>query len=468
METLLQKTGFSEKQCENILENPYNSFRSFFFEVFALAVKRVEGVFLPADHLIRWATILQIYPRTSIVSARKHLKTTLDLGYLAWKLFRMEKQYNEWLFLAYKTDLGEYQLKRLNRYIEALPEDEFFGTLKRLTPADTIIRYGKDGKEFICEAEGMESFKRGRAPDGIIADDILKDPEAHLDLSQIEKITQTFFEQVESMPKDELHVSGTPQDDTDLFSRLEQSKSYYAIRCSAEKDIKNCVPLWGNRFPWEKLQEIRLNIGDKAYKKEYLCQPVRGTEGYISIDKLNRLINPKAINYGLAHNLNLSGKTMFAGMDLGKKTHPSHLTVFIEEDGRLKQIHSKFMDGWDYQDQIEYTRQAIKAFQIDCLLYDNTRAEFECAYEQGDLPGEMTGVTFTSKSKFSMATEVDRVVTNEIIELLPDERQKRQILSVDCDLKAPETAEGHGDAFFSLCLAVQAWANNRGDVSMLV
>ena len=422
---------------------------------------------MPADHLIKWATILQLYPRTSIVSARKHLKTTLDLGYLAWKMYTMDKPYTEWLFLAYKTDLGEYQLKRLNRYIEALPEDEFFGKFKRLTLADTIIRYGKDGQEFICEAEGMESFKRGRAPDGIIADDILKDPEAHLDLSQIEKITQTFFEQVESMPKYELHVSGTPQDDTDLFSRLELSKTYYAIRCPAEKDAINSIPLWADKFPWDKLQEKRLDIGDKAYRKEYLCQPVRGTEGYIQLDKLNRLININSVNYGFTHNLDLANKEIFGGMDLGKKTHPSHLSIFMEDKGKLKQIHQKFMDGWDYQDQIEYARQAIKAFQMDCLMYDNTRAEFECAFEKGELPGEMIGIPFTSKSKFSMATELDRVATSEILELLPDERQKRQILSVDCDLKAPETADGHGDAFFSLCLAVSAWANSKGIIAWL-
>jgi len=82
--------------------------------------------------------------------------------------------------------------------------------------------------------------------------------------------------------------------------------------------------------------------------------------------------------------------------------------------------------------------------------------------EQGDLPAEMEGVAFTAKTKFALATELDKAVTNEIVELLPDERQKRQILSVDCDLQAPETNEGHGDAFFSLCLAIKAWADASG------
>jgi hypothetical protein len=88
-------------------------------------------------------------------------------------------------------------------------------------------------------------------------------------------------------------------------------------------------------------------------------------------------------------------------------------------------------------------------------------------YEQGTLPGEMKGIPFTSKSKYTMATELDKVVTNRMIQLLPDERQRRQILTVDCDLQAPETAEGHGDSFFSLCLAVQAWSEGRGDIAWM-
>jgi hypothetical protein len=60
-----------------------------------------------------------------------------------------------------------------------------------------------------------------------------------------------------------------------------------------------------------------------------------------------------------------------------------------------------------------------------------------------------------------MATELDKAITNKQIELLDDDRQRRQILTVDCDLQAPETSEGHGDAFFSLCLAILAWTEGE-------
>jgi hypothetical protein len=61
-----------------------------------------------------------------------------------------------------------------------------------------------------------------------------------------------------------------------------------------------------------------------------------------------------------------------------------------------------------------------------------------------------------------MATELDAEITAENLQLLNDERQKRQLLSVDCDLKAPSNSEGHGDAFWSLALAVDAWKQSQG------
>ena len=73
----------------------------------------------------------------------------------------------------------------------------------------------------------------------------------------------------------------------------------------------------------------------------------------------------------------------------------------------------------------------------------------------------MAGVEFTSKNKFAMATAFDRLLTQGNIQLLNDPRQKRQLLNVDNDLQALETEEGHGDCFFSICLAIKAFMKGR-------
>ena len=55
-----------------------------------------------------------------------------------------------------------------------------------------------------------------------------------------------------------------------------------------------------------------------------------------------------------------------------------------------------------------------------------------------------------------MAQIFETFVNEGNMRLLADERQTSQILSVSNELKAPETPMGHGDAFFSIAMALQA------------
>jgi len=156
----------------------------------------------------------------------------------------------------------------------------------------------------------------------------------------------------------------------------------------------------------------------------------------------------------------------YAGWDLGKKAHPAHFAVFgLDRSQRLVQVHSHFFDSVDYKDQIEYINQAIKSFGIAKVSFDNTRMELEGYIEKGELGGEYEPVVFTSKMKFAMASGLDRRMSNKEILFLKDERQGRHLLGVDNDLKSPTTAEGHGDAFWSVCLSV--WAYEQGSSQLL-
>jgi len=440
-----------------------NSFAYFFFFAFSIAIKRVDGSFVTPRYLIPIADRLQFKKRTSTIAPRFHLKSTLLEAHVAWKMLRMEHLFNEGVYFSYTQDLGAYHTKRVKRYIAALPE--LFGNYNNLTDSESVLYYrSQDNRVFYCEPVGILTFQRGKHPNYVWLDDILKDPQVKLDLTQLEKIERIFFEEVEQMPKEELHLIGTPQDQDDLFAKLENKPGYDCARYDAIVDEEKGIALWENNPMWcyKALQERRLRIGDKAFNKEMRCMPVRGEEGYVSLSQLTALISPRLKNYEITRPPKLKERTVVAGFDIGKKSHPSHLCVLAESRSHLLQIHSKFMDGWPYIEQIEYLKQAIEVFKIDKLLYDNTRSEFETSFEQGDLPPQMEGVAFTVKTKFAMAAELDKIITNKKIRLLDDPRQKRQILTVDCDLQAPETSDGHGDAFFSLCLAIKAWADASG------
>ena len=63
---------------------------------------------------------------------------------------------------------------------------------------------------------------------------------------------------------------------------------------------------------------------------------------------------------------------------------------------------------------------------------------------------------FTLKTKNTMAHIFEEYVHSGNLKILRDERQKQQILSVNNELKAPDTPMGHGDAFFSIAMALNA------------
>lgn len=463
----LQRTkSYSVLYSDALLKFSLNSFVHFFYGIYALGVARARRHFAPGMHLTEWAYRIQNFKRTATVAPRKHIKTTLNLGYIAWQLFRMAflpaMKFDEILYMSYLEDNAGYQLRWLKRYLAFIP---FFEQYRNLTLANSIMHYSIEGREFICAPCGILAFKRGQHPRVLVCDDILKDPkEKKMNPAVITEINRIFAEEVESMPTEELHVFGTPQSNGDLFAKLEKNPAYNFKRYPAEKDPKRQIALWPEVFPWEKLKQTEASIGRKAYNKEYLCMPVRGEEGFFTSRILDEICKGRLRRYELLKKLKLREMT-FAGLDIGKKTHPSHLTVLaVDRKGRLVQVHDKWFDGWDYQDQIEYCRRAIDIFGIEKLLYDDTRAEFEGFKEAGTLPDVMEGLPMTGKLLWEMASALDARVTAKKLWLLNIPRSKGQLLNVDNDLKAPETDEGHADNFSSLMLAVRAYDSGSSEL----
>ena len=429
-------------------------FVAFFFLIFREAIEAIDGVFVPARHLIEWGYRLQDNNRTATVSARFHLKSTAAIAYIAWQLYKLDRRYSEWELMCYKADLGEYHLKRLKRYIGALP---VFAEYKELTDATSRLHYAKEGMEFVAIPSGILSFNRGRHPDGLICDDILRDPTTVLDLTQLKKIESIFFEDVEPMPKEQLHVFGTPQHQADLFHSLSKKAAYNTDLYPAISDFGRHQTLWPQKYDYDWLMAYKQRVGDKAFNKEMMCRPVHSEEGFLNQETIERISLSRLRNYSAGKGKPKLKAASYAGFDIGKKTHPSHLCVLaIDRAKRLVQIHSKWMDGWDYVDQVAYIDQAIKQFGVCRLYYDDTRAEFESFNEAGSLPAEMQPLVFTARDKFALAGGIDRLLTQQKLWLLRDERQMAQLLNVDNELKSVETAEGHADCFWSLALAVKA------------
>jgi len=130
-------------------------------------------------------------------------------------------------------------------------------------------------------------------------------------------------------------------------------------------------------------------------------------------------------------------------------------------------VLSLWLDGVDYVKQLEICREIIANFKTLRFYYDDTRAELEGFKESGTLPAQMKGFPFTDKLKHQMAVQFEKAVKSKNILLVNDARQKRQILNCDNDLKSMETPEGHGDSFWSNCLAIHASQTTGGNIRIL-
>lgn len=439
------------------------------------------GVFI--DEISAW---LQGNPKTARVSAKDHFKSMSFYAHLMWKIhcLAFNGRRREVHYFSYKESMASYHLAKIKDAVACNPY--FSEVIDLKDQAEGKISYTWDGKTAITiTPRGLLEFKRGIHCNDIYVDDPLQDPSNKLVPTKVLLVNDIMRTQIIDMPQDELHIAGTPQTTSDFFfddnfmSRFSR-KILPAVVNDSEKKV-----LWPEWMSYEELMAKKKERGLKGFKQEYLCTPVYSADAYFNEEQIDAVINQKLRNYTMAEwkkekekeRAEASAKgqepplfDVSAGFDIGKKGHPSHFSVF--EKRRTKkgarrriQIHSKWMDHWDYNDQIRYLKEAVENFRIDKLFYDNTRGEFEAFEERGELPPEMVGVPFSYKRKHAMATALDQAVGAKSVEFVNDQRQRNQMLIVTSDLDAPSTPEGHGDSFWSNGLAFCDEIGGEVDIS---
>jgi hypothetical protein len=320
---------------------------------------------------------------------------------------------------------------------------------------DFTFRYGIDGKIAEILHGGLFSFKRGLHVNGaLVADDILRDPDNPLAVGQMNKIEDHFMTESMFIPNRgcPIIVVGTPMIPGDLLTVLEKDERFFTRKLPALDPEPGRRVLFPDMYSEKFLLDTQ-KANPKSFASEFLLQPAFSTEAYFSYDEISRCEDAslRSLSATTEH-MFTEDDEIYAGFDVGKKRHPSHLVVFKKNGSYLEQIHQSFLDGWDYSAQIEYLNDAAKNFNITRGYIDNTRGELE---DRG-LNSAWNPMSFTSKSKHTMAQIFEETVHNDTLRLLRDERQKQQILSVNNDLKAPVTPMGHGDAFFSIGMALTA------------
>jgi len=417
--------------------------------VFAASFEKFVG----GDYIDDVCERMEANDWTMDVTARDHFKSTRLYAEVMYDIFTMERNIEAHYF-SYISTMSRYHQEKIKMLIKVNP---FYVGIVDLNPmSNSIIDYSYGKVRYKCTPEGLLSFKRGIHADRIYVDDPLKDPENKLAPLVIHKINKAIKTELYPMVNKggKCRIVGTPQTNDDFFFDEELGKKFKITILDAMQDEPNRISLWPEWKSFDELEEIRNTIGERTFNQEYRATPAYSEDSFISRKVLMPLINPD-----LPILKEYTGRNdVVAGYDIGKHAHPAHFTAFERlingKEIRYRQLVSKWLDNWDYLDQIEFLAEAIKMYKISILRYDNTRGEFEGFVEQRKVPPQMKPVSFTMKTKNAMAVNLDSITTSGRVEFVNDKRQTDQILSVTSDLQAFETPEGHGDSFWSNCLAL--------------
>ena len=416
--------------------------------------------FISGEYINKTAIFLRRYERTCRVSARDHFKSAGFYEHFMEELLRYADcdHDREYHYFSFGDDMAGYHVGKIKHLIRVNP---FFAGLEDLKKnAEGVILYRWKGKRavFSMEPHGMTSFKRGlHCNGGVYVDDPFQDPASKLDPKVIYRVNDIIKTQIIDIPSKGafLHVAGTAQTKDDFFFDTKFLSRFQTRILPAIVDDKNKIVLWPEHMNWEELQARKSERGEKIFNQEYLCSPIYSESSFFTDEQISSItFDIPNLSFNKEHDF--GDDDIIGGWDLGKHRHPAHFSIFRiygdPEDGMWEQVHEHWFDNWDYEKQLEYIEECIDNFNIDKIYYDNTRGEMEVVEEKNDLPNEMIGVVFTLKKKNAMAVEFDKRRTSAKIKLINDERQKRSLSSVQNDLTAIETQDGHGDAFWSISL----------------
>lgn len=418
--------------------------------------------FIRGDHIDWTADFLQEYIKTCRVSAKDHFKSTSLYSRFMWEMITRSNSPvdREYHYFSYTSKLASYHLAKIKAAVKINPF--FVDLIDEKNQAEGVIRYRWHGSNvaFTLEPQGLLEFKRGlHCNGGVFVDDPFQDPASKLDPKVITRINDIMKSQVMDIPNEGafLHIVGTAQTKDDFFFDKDFLSRFQNVVLPAVKDAKNKIVLWPEWMDWDELQARRKERGDKVFNQEYLCSPVYAENTFFTEDQIIGMMFDIP-NLPFNQDRDPKDSDIIAGWDLGKHRHPAHFSVFDikgDKEDEWVQIHQHFFDKTDYKDQLDYIKLAIEKLEIDRVYYDATRGELEVVAEKNELPNEFRPVNLGLKKKNALATEFDKKRTNAKIKLINDDRQRQSILAVMNDLKAIETFEGHGDAFFSICLALE-------------
>ena len=441
------------------------------------------------NYVVERLHALQKYNRTILLGARDHFKSSPFYGLLMWELMKGVFE-EEHMYFSYNADLAKKHVRRIKRQVRANPLFKYY--VRDLSPgSDYIVNYENrfTGRQQLITPFGILGGFRGEHTHGILLiDDPFRDEAEKLAAANVTKINGFIRDGLMQVPTAgsptaQLHITGTAQTQEDIFFDesldIQNGGRYHRnIRpaCS-EHDLSQDI-LWRERWTAAMLAAKRREIGQAAFKQEFLCIPAYETQPLLSEEYLDLAIDDDLRE--IYDQSFLPGGVNVLGWDPAEKRHSSPIVIYHVENGIWTQIRCKFFDRAGYVQQAKWVCWAWDHYKISRGRADNTNGVLSALYENGNLPKRLELMHISGRLKQDIAHGLDSLLTENAdpkgkrrIRILPNSRQRMHMLAVQADtLNAAETRDGqgkigHGDAFWANALATSFFRIGRGKRSAL-
>ena len=202
----------------------------------------------------------------------------------------------------------------------------------------------------------------------------------------------------------------------------------------------------------ENVEKFRV-VDFFGFMQEYMCDPVDETVSLFSFDELKEV----AVNENKWREV--ENEQLYIGLDLGEK-HLTAFTIFNIENGIWNMLGFEVLRNIPLSVQLEVVKEWIQyllnknnrlkvrvdSTGLGLLFYEKLKESFPNI--------QIEGVRFTKQQKTNMASILKYLVTTKQIKLVNDRLLIKRFLQVRNDFTTSQDEEGHGDLFWSSCLAV--------------
>lgn len=274
------------------------------------------------------------------------------------------------------------------------------------------------------KSKAFLSRTRGGHPPVVILDDVLSEHNS-LTIEARKKTASYFNEAIYPMlPKPNpatgtcggrIYFVGTAQHIQDLYHEKGQSKNFHFLKQAAYTDVwvdgrVEHIPLSPERHPYEYLMEIKADIGELAFQKEYMNCPMSDELSLFPMTVLE-----KCFDENLSYEDGYDGPdTVYLGADFSvpgeQNSDAGDYTVVstgrMTDEKHLVLLNFERTRGVSFQQQCQLVRRMYDSFQVDFGLLEANMFQRIYALEFKDTHYMLEGNVVTASGKRSLKTGI--------------------------------------------------------------